>query len=342
MFFEGGSHEGLVAIPSKAFMRLHPDAEVGRFSQPIAELTAHGRASADEWRSLTENFAPTAGQARLESAPEIPSLPEFASKLLTLRDESKTTAEDLIVLLESDQEVAGQVVAWARSPMHGGHDAIRSVQDAIVRGLGFDLVLNLSLGIAVAKALRVPPDGPLGRQTFWRQSVYCAALVYGLARLMPRASRPKTDLAYLAGLTHNFGHLLLAHTFPAEHYLVNQFVARNPNVPVSQVERQVMGVDHEYIGGWLMDAWGMPAAITAAVRWHHNEGYRGDYVTYPNLVRVANRLLRRIHVGDEVQTELPRGLLQQLHLTERLASAVLDGLLANSVTINRLSNRLAA
>ncbi len=342
IFFEGGNHESLVAIAGKAFKRLHPDANVDQFARPITDLANSSPGKHETLQEAAEHLAPTNAQARADSTPEIPNLPSLAHALLEMRDEPATTADDLIHVLDEEPEIAVEVVEWARSPLHGGHDAIHTVRDAIVRGMGFDLVLNLSLGIAVSRAFRVPPDGPLGRQTFWRQSVYCASLVHGLARLMPRASRPKTELAYLAGLTHNFGRLLLGHAFPAEHFLVNQYVACNPKVPVSEVERQVMGVDHEYIGGWLMDVWGMPTSVSTSVRWHHNEGYRGDYASYANLVLIANRLLRRINLGDEIHAELPRTLLRRLHLTERLAAAVLDGLLANSVIINRLSNRLAA
>lgn len=54
-------------------------------------------------------------------------------------------------MVETDPALAAQVVSWAASPYYASPGKIRSVEDAIVRVLGFDLVINLALGLALGK-----------------------------------------------------------------------------------------------------------------------------------------------------------------------------------------------
>lgn len=63
-------------------------------------------------------------------------------------------------MVETDPALAAQVVSWAASPYYASPGKIRSVEDAIVRVLGFDLVINLALGLALGKTLSLPKDHP--------------------------------------------------------------------------------------------------------------------------------------------------------------------------------------
>lgn len=87
--------------------------------------------------------------------------------------------------METDPPLAAQVISWAVSPYYAAPGKIRSVEDAIVRVLGFDLVINLALGLSLGKGLALPKDQPRHRTPYWQQAIYTAALIEGLARAMP-------------------------------------------------------------------------------------------------------------------------------------------------------------
>ena len=53
--------------------------------------------------------------------------------------------------METDPALAAQVVVGRPRPT-AAPGKIRSVEDAIVRVLGFDLVINLALGLALGRA----------------------------------------------------------------------------------------------------------------------------------------------------------------------------------------------
>jgi len=130
-------------------------------------------------------------------------------------------------------------------------------------------------------------------------------LISELVKLLPEAVAVNPGLAYLSGLLHDFGYLALGHLFPARFFLFNHFLAVNPRLPLSAVERYMLGVEHWHIGAWVMQTWSMPEEVIAAVRWHHSEDCTQPHAEYSNLVLIANRLLQHIGLGEEHNHRLP-------------------------------------
>lgn len=346
LFFEAGDHDVLVGMDSEAFQTLvGPDACKGQFAHPVDALGHVEGVNGDPSQGISDaasRFAPRYLKEGIESLNELPALPITAQRILKWRANPKDNVEDeLATIIEQDPSLAAQVIHWARSPFYGYRGKVDSVHAAIHRVLGFDMVMNLVLGLCVGGTFRVPLDGPLGLDAFWRHSVYCSALTMRLADCLPKDIRPKPGLAYLGGLLHNFGYLLLGHLFPSQFFLLNRYIAVNSHLPVGLVEHYVLGAEHFRIGAWLMRTWSMPEEIIAAVRWHHDEDYSRPHSEYPNLVLVANRLLRRHRIGDETTTDLPPAILSSLGISEELALEALDSLMERRTGLDDLSRSLA-
>ena len=147
-------------------------------------------------------------------------------------------------------------------------------------------------------------------------------------------------LAYLCGLLHNFGYLVLGHVFPTHFFLFNSFLAVNQNVPLSVVERYVLGVEHWLIGSWLMQSWDMPEEVIAAVRWHHNEDCTQPHAEYSNLVLIANRLLHHVGMSDEPNNRLPALAMFTLGITREQAMEALARVQSSISELDNLSEVL--
>jgi len=74
------------------------------------------------------------------------------------------------------------------------------------------------------------------------------------------------DDAYLLGLLHDLGEVLLLDLFPAEMSQMES-VAQEER---SDHEIRVFGVDHAQVGQWLLESCGIPRPLTAAVQTHHD------------------------------------------------------------------------
>jgi len=278
-------------------------------------------------------------QQRLEDTIEIPPLATTAQKIIKLRVDPDASTDDVTGVVETDPALAAQVVSWAASPYYGSVGKIRSVEDAIVRVLGFDLVINLALGLALGKTLTLPKDKPQHATPYWQQSLYTAAVVEGLTRAMPRAERPEAGLTYLGGLLHNFGYLLLAHVFPPHFSLVCRHLEVNPHLPHAYVEHHLLGISREQVGAWLMRHWDMPDELVTALQYQNDATYEGEHAVYANLVCLAVRLLRTRGKGFEVEEEIPEALLARLSITREKADDVVTKVLNAEQLLRELAQQ---
>lgn len=342
VYIEPGTHDCLLRIGQADFTRLVRRARPGQFSVPREQLRTANAEAERKLDSSVSQLTPVRMRQRVEETFDLPAMPEIAQQVMRLRVDPNATAADLAGIVNRDPSLAAQVISWASSPYYGFQGSIRSVEDAITRVLGFELVMNLALGIAVGKSLKVPHDGPLGLKAFWRQAIYSAVLAERLTRQIPAKLRPQRGLVYLAGLLHNFGHLLLAHVFPPQFFLVNRYVEVNSHLAIADIESHVLGVNYQEIGAWLMQAWHMPDELIEAVRWHHQEEFSSPYSAYSNVVLLAGRLLARYGMSDDRNTALPEAVLEFLNLTREQAEAVLEDVMAQGSELDNLSRQLAA
>ncbi|HDZ58421.1 MAG TPA: HDOD domain-containing protein [Pseudomonas xinjiangensis] len=305
-------------------------ASSARFAVPLdtlENLPADPDQDRQDISHAVKNFTALRMRQRLEETIEIPPLPETAQKVMKLRVDPESTLEDLTDVVETDPSLAAQVVSWASSPFYAAPGKIRSVEDAISRVLGFDLVINLAVGLALGKTFSLPKDAPERSTRYWEQAIYTAAVIEGLAKAIPRHHRPELGLNYLAGLLHNFGYLVLAYIFPPYFKLICRHIEANPHVPPHLIEQHLLGVTRDQIGSWLMRYWDMPAEVATAIRYQHDANYTGNLHQYANLVYLALALLRERGIGSGPEMEIPDDLLNRLHITAQDAATAADKVL---------------
>lgn len=365
IYFEPGRRGCLVGVSNQDFRLLMRGAKL----RPIAldevnvtRLPGHEFLVPEdrEFRDTLRDLTPVGDiDALIREIDKLPAMPELAHRLLLLRNDPIANARDLAAIVEQDPSLAAQIIRYARSPFFGYRGRIDSLHEAISRVLGFDLVMNMTVGIAAGKGFRIPYDGPLGLHAFWRHGVYSAALMQLLAGVLPKKIRPKPGIAYLAGLLHNFGQLLLGHLFPAHFFVLNKLAEVNPEVPIGVIERRVLAnghlqvngngnggngreASHSYLGGTLLREWNLPAEIVTAALHHHDEGYRAEDGVLANLAFITDQLLKRHGMGDAPTGELSRSVLTALGLEEDMAESLLERLINGNDQLEQMSRDLAA
>ncbi|VAW75817.1 hypothetical protein MNBD_GAMMA15-2501 [hydrothermal vent metagenome] len=261
-------------------------------------------------------------EARIEQVYELPPMPELGRRILELQADPNADARKLAEIVQLDPSMAAQVIRYASSSYYGYAGRVTNIQDAISRVLGYDMVFNLALGLASGRSFRVPDEGPLGLTRFWEHAVCTAAMVQHLGAALPEPIRPPAGFAWLCGLLHDFGLLLLGHLFPPEFRLLNKLAAAHPELTVDELEQGLLGMGeaqdllslgHARIGAWLMDVWKMPDTLVVALLEHHNADYRGDYEVMVHLVQLGDALVRSMGAEPE-QLSMPEHSLTVLHL----------------------------
>ena len=267
-------------------------------------------------------------------------MPTISQKLITLRDKPDADIKSLADIISLDPGLTGKLIRYATSPFFGFGKKIESIESAISNVLGFDKALHMALAFDTGSTFQVPSQGPIGLQNVWRHAMFCAALSQQLANKVSPASRPSAGMMYMAGLLHNIGFLVLGHLFKEEFNLLNKSAMENPRLSIQTLEGRVLGLAHADIGVWLMREWSMPAELIVATYEHHNANYRGQHFAYPNLILIANRLLKRHDIGDEFETFLPSSMLIKLGLDETIAFNALEGVMEKKDAIDAMVQEL--
>jgi len=280
-------------------------------------------------------------KAKIDRTKKLPAMPAMAQKIFQLRAKATPGIKELSDAVELDPSLAAQVMRYASSPFFGYRGKVDSVNTAITRVLGYDMVMSLALGIATARPFRLPKGGAITVDDFWRHAVYSAALCQAISNMLPESIRPPSGLAYLAGLLHNFGHVLLGHLFKDEYLILGKMVAQNPDTPIQEIELSTLGAHHGDIGSWLMKTWRLPEEVIVAIEQHHNEDYQGPHSVYSSMVLLSDRMLKRHGMGDADSTELPETVLSYLDISEYQLSSTLQNLMDNDDGLKSMAYQLA-
>ena len=338
-----GDSTSLLALESAMAGVIWRDVWHGNFARRSAALI---RADLDGYAQTagSNTNSPTALQLRhrIQALNDLPAMPAMAQQLLQLRLNLQATSEDLAKIIELDPSLSAQVISYAGSAYYGYLGNINSIRDAITRVLGYDMVMNMALGLAIGKTLSIPAQGPLGLSAYWLHAVNSAALAECLAKKMPKRYGVWPGMAYLAGLLHDFGYLLLGHVFKPGFHQLNRLAAFNPELPLVDMETHVLGVRHDQLGAWLMRSWEMPDELTVATRWHHNENYQGEHAGYQRVVALADRLLILSNRSNPHACEIDSALLANLGLSRNQALAALQAVTDARLELEKLAVQLAA
>ena len=281
-------------------------------------------------------------KARIARLKRLPPMPEMTKRIVQLNAKPDAAVKDLVKVVELDPSLSAQVMRYASSPFFGYRGKVDSVHTAISRVLGYNTVMNLALGVSAARSFKVPKNIPLGLDEFWRHAMYSAALTQALSSVLPDEVRPPAGLAYLAGLLHNFGHLLLGHLFRQEFLLLNKFIIREPNRSIIEIEQEVLGVDHTKIGAWLMKAWRLPDEIVVATREHHNEYYQGPHAVYSQLVMLADLILKQYDIRSTGPAEVPESVMQLLELGDYQVAMVTKKVMDDCAGLDSMAMQMSA
>jgi HD-like signal output (HDOD) protein len=193
----------------------------------------------------------------------LPSLPQVYGKLMALLSRPETGIAEVARLLERDIAISARVLQIVNSAFFGLPQRVSSVRAGLAY-LGINVIKSLVLlsELFVEKpGQRLPPPLSLARLQ------HHAFLTGTIARrLMPNPKR--RDDAYMAGMLHDIGKLILAGERP-DYFARVASEAQSSGEPEHVVEQRLSGVTHADVGGYLLGIWGLPYGVVEAVANHH-------------------------------------------------------------------------
>ncbi len=223
-------------------------------------------------------------RATIESVTDLPTLPVVVGKLASQIANPSTNAADIGRLIEQDQALTGKVLRLVNSAYYGFPKQIKSIQHAVVI-LGFNKVKTIIITASVFSAFRERGSGALDLQRFWQHSLAAAIASKAAAELIG-VSHAGED-AFVGGLLHDIGKVVMDQYQPTIYAPIAKY-AGDKGILLLDAEREVMGLDHALVGGWMTEKWRLPPAIVHMVSDHH----------LPNASPERRDLIASIHLGD--------------------------------------------
>lgn len=234
----------------------------------------------------------------------LPPLSITATRLLEAVGDPDVDVERLAEIINQDPGLMGRIVGLANAAYFGQRNPITTVQEAIIRVLGINMVKSLALSISVSGAFQANVCSGFDTKEYWFRAIGCATLSRMMALRIPMDERPDPDRIYLCGLLHNLGYLVLAHLFPSELTHVFAINSKDEKADIESLQREYIGVDWISAGEWLVERWHLPGFIGQVMRSVGEHNSDADYGYDVALVRSSLEWLKGLSDSDSDETRL--------------------------------------
>jgi HD-like signal output (HDOD) protein len=202
----------------------------------------------------------------LRSLNDLPPFSPIAQRLIASLAGNDVSVAKLGELIEKDTVIAGNILHLVNSALYARRVPTTSVRHAISR-LGIQKMRNAVLGMSIAGMWgQAPPPRGWSMARFNKHAVFVAVLSDLLAQRLPL---DYPEGAFIAGLLHDVGHLLITVTYPA---VATRLLERSGEGEVSslRIERELLDFTHPELSAAALEVWNLPDPIRIAVREHHD------------------------------------------------------------------------
>ena len=233
---------------------------------------------------------------QIETSKSLPSLPQVLVKLIEECNKEDFSVKDIIRIINTDPSLCSKVIRIVNSSYYSLSNKAKSIEQAIPL-LGIDTIKSIAISASIYQVLDYGKgDDSLKQKAFWWHSLMCATLSRSLA---DKTGARSSDDAFLAGMLHDLGKLVLWANFPEEYGLVLKSSGSSTERLIGLEEQ--FGASHSRVGAWIIGRWKLPTLISDAVQFHHDplETIR-DSLPLVKIVYCANALCQ---YGPENETE---------------------------------------
>lgn len=193
---------------------------------------------------------------------ELPPSPIVATKILDLLRDPELKLRDLANAVSLDPVISARLLRMANSAFYKQVKQVNSVDRAIIV-IGENALKNMALEYSLRSTHKT--YGIIERK-LWENSIGCAVACRMIAERLTSLDK---EVAYLAGLQHHIGKVLMINRDKELYLQVLKFVADGKG-QLRDVERGLFAYSHEMVGAALLDYWNYPKEIVAATLHHHN------------------------------------------------------------------------
>jgi len=194
---------------------------------------------------------------------KMPSLSTTVGKVMEICSRTDASPNELNKVISLDPVLTGKVLKLVNSAYYSLVNKVTSLTRAITM-LGMNTVKNMALSTAIIQTVAgTKKSKALPTAKFWAHSigVGVSSKLLGIAK---EVSPTEREELFLAGLLHDLGKVPFG-----DEYIEVLNIAKFEQLPLHQVEKEVMGIDHQEVGLMIAEKWKLNKVIVECIGYHH-------------------------------------------------------------------------
>ncbi len=251
---------------------------------------------------------PDAGQLR-EAISRVRSIPQIVFKILRMLREGRCSLQDIAEEVKQDQVISAKLLKLCNSAFFNKRIKADSIDRVLVL-LGEKQLLQVVMSAAFEDFFRGKSKGySQCKGGLYNHALGTALISEKLARITQCVP---SDTAYTAGLLHDIGKVVLdQHMDRAYPFFYRKTQIGNENLFTA--ERETFGITHDDIGAMLAEQWSLHDSLIDAIKNHHNPDNADSDKVLVSIVYLADLLMSRFLVGQELERLDTDHLKKSLH-----------------------------
>lgn len=256
----------------------------------------------------------------VQATGDLPTMPHIASLVMEKLSDPHATPKDLHRIISQDQALAARVLKIANSPFYGCARTVTNLTDALVV-MGFDSIRSLVVASAMQDFFK---KFGLAEKLLWEHSIACGSLAKQIAR---RVKYSKIEEAFLAGLLHDIGKVVLNLKMPDEMLRIVEEVYNDSTQSFIEMEEKAFGFNHAQVGMLIARKWNFTDSIEEAIGYHHQPEKAKILPILSYIISLSNSFTHKLQMGPTRREDLDLSELRSskaLRLTKGDLEALLE------------------
>ena len=253
--------------------------------------------------------------ARIKS---LPSLPTTYTELMEELDKDDPELDQIGRIISRDPAMSAKILQLVNSAFFGLPREVSHPSEATMF-LGVDLIRGLVLMAHVFTQFERVKVESFSVEKMMEHSWLTGVFARRIAEVDKLDSRT-ADFAFIAGLLHDVGKLILVANLPELYWEVTRRVD-GKGLSFSESEADVIGSNHAEIGAYLLGLWGLPDPVVEAVAFH-NRPWDCDAGNYcPAVTVYVASEIEKAQKLDPTGDGLPEAVtkqIEELNLADRI------------------------
>jgi len=234
---------------------------------------------------------------------DLPELPSVLLELNRLMKKPLVTVNEINNLIIRDPALTARILRLANSAYYGLPYRVATLHKAVTM-LGFNIIRSLGITVTIFKIFNKGNPPVLNIKGLWEHSIACAI---ASKKLLYKKFPALQEQAFLAGIIHDIGKLIIAQNFPEDMNRILKKLREDEFASQIELEREFIGYTHSDLGAFVGEKWKFPRELSRAIKFHHNPV---PFIQKPDSLKDNEEtvaLVLALHAGNQIAKVLSLG-----------------------------------